>query len=68
MKLVNISPIETEELVYKLQKKWQSSRLPSCPKPGTNKTGFGQVKIMKEFAWVNRIFFKFGFRASRWKN
>jgi len=23
----------------------------------TSKTGFGQVKIMKEFAWMNRIFF-----------
>ena len=22
---------------------------PTCPKPGTSKTGFGQVKIMKEF-------------------
>jgi hypothetical protein len=21
----------------------------TCPKPGTSKTGFGQVKIMKEF-------------------
>jgi hypothetical protein len=33
-----------------------------------SKTGFGQVKIMKEFVWINRHFFsKFGFRASRWK-
>ena len=22
-------------------------------KPGTSKTGFGQVKIMKEFVWIN---------------
>ena len=24
---------------------------------GTSKTGFGQVKIMKEFVWINRFFF-----------
>ena len=23
-------------------------------KPGTSKTGFGQVKIIKEFSWINR--------------
>jgi hypothetical protein len=34
----------------------------------TSKTGFGQMKIMNEFVWVNGFFFsKFGFRASRWK-
>jgi hypothetical protein len=27
------------------------------PKPGRSKTGFGQVKIMKEFVWINRTFF-----------
>ena len=26
-------------------------------KPATSKTGFGQVKIMKEFVWMNRFFF-----------
>ena len=26
-------------------------------KPGTSKTGFGQVKIMNEFVWINIIFF-----------
>jgi hypothetical protein len=25
--------------------------------PRTNKTGFGQVKIMKEFVWINRNLF-----------
>ena len=35
----------------------QSSHKPTCQKPGTSKTGFGQVKIMKEFAWKNIIFF-----------
>ena len=25
--------------------------------PGTSKTGFGQVKIKKEFVWINRKFF-----------
>jgi hypothetical protein len=23
-------------------------------KPGTSKIGFGQVKIIKEFSWINR--------------
>ena len=33
----------------------------------TSKTGFGQMKIMNEFVWVNGFFFsEFGFRASRW--
>ena len=27
------------------------------PKPGTFKTGFGQVKIMNEFVWINRNFY-----------
>jgi hypothetical protein len=42
---------------------------PTCPKPGTSKTGFWQVKIMKEFVWINNYFFlyKFGFWANRWK-
>ena len=41
--------------------------LTHCVKPGTSKTGFGQVKIMKEFVWINIIFSsKFGFKASRW--
>jgi hypothetical protein len=26
--------------------------------PGTSKTGFGQVKIMEEFVWINTIFFQ----------
>jgi hypothetical protein len=30
---------------------------PLARKPGTSETGFGQVKIMKEFAWINRFFF-----------
>ena len=36
---------------------YQSSCYPTCPKPGTSKTGFRQVKIMKEFVWINRKFF-----------
>ena len=39
----------------------------TCPKTGTSKTGFVQVKIMKELAWINRKFSKFGFWTSRWK-
>jgi hypothetical protein len=40
----------------------QSSHSPFCPKPRTSKTGFGQVKIMKEFVWINRkIFLNLGF-------
>jgi hypothetical protein len=31
--------------------------LSHMPKAGTSKTGFGQVKIMKEFNWINIIFF-----------
>jgi hypothetical protein len=31
--------------------------LTHLPKPGTSKTGFGQVKIMKEFVWININFF-----------
>ena len=27
---------------------------PLVRSPGTSKTGFGQVKIMKEFVWINR--------------
>ena len=27
------------------------------PEVGTIKTGFGQVKIMKEFVWINRKIF-----------
>jgi len=34
--------------------------------PSTSKTGFRQVKIIKEFVWINR-FSKLGFRASRRK-
>ena len=42
---------------------------PLARKPGTSETGFGQVKIMKEFAWIKRFFFftRFGFCAGRWK-
>jgi hypothetical protein len=32
--------------------RWQSSRKTTCLKPGTSKTGFRQVKIMKEFVWT----------------
>jgi hypothetical protein len=32
---------------------------------GTSKTGFGQVKIMKEFFEYKENISKFGFRASR---
>jgi hypothetical protein len=35
----------------------QSSHQDTCPKPRTSKTGFGQVKIMKEFVLINRTFF-----------
>jgi hypothetical protein len=31
--------------------------LTTCPMPGTSKTGFGQVKIIKEFVWINIICF-----------
>jgi hypothetical protein len=30
------------------------------PKTRTSKTGFGQVKIMKEFAWINFLNLAFG--------
>ena len=39
---------------------------PLARSPGTSKTGFRHVKIMKEFVWVENLS-KFGFRASRWK-
>ena len=35
----------------------QSLHKPTCPKHWRSKTGFGLVKIMKEFAWINRFFF-----------
>jgi len=31
--------------------------LTTCPKLWTSKTGFGQVKVMKEFVCINIIFF-----------
>jgi hypothetical protein len=31
--------------------------LTHLPDPGTSKTGFGQVKIMKEFVLINSIIF-----------
>ena len=34
--------------------------------PEAGKTGFGQVKIMKEFFEYKENISKFGFRASRW--
>ena len=38
---------------------------PTFRKPWTSNTGFIDVKIMKEFAWIITIFFsKYGFRAS----
>jgi hypothetical protein len=38
------------------------------PETRTSKTGFGQVKNIKEFVLINIIFFsKFGFQASRWQ-
>ena len=41
----------------------------TCPMPGTSKTGFGQVKIMKEFVWINRFFFlNMGFEQVGEKN
>ena len=35
--------------LYKYHMSMQSSHYSTCPKPGTSKTGFGQMKIMKEF-------------------
>ena len=32
----------------------QYSHKPNCPKSGTSKKGFGQVKIMKKIVWINR--------------
>ena len=57
------------DLWYKLNRFKLNSSLHANPnpKPGTRKTGFGQVKSMKEFVWINRNFSTFGFRASRWK-
>jgi hypothetical protein len=37
----------------------QSLRWPTFLKPRTSKAGFKQVKIMKEFVWMNIIFFIF---------
>jgi hypothetical protein len=37
--------------------------LDACPKPGKSRTGFGQVKIMKEFIRMNRNFSIFGFQV-----
>ena len=57
-------------LINKMKKKNDTPQSPchfTCPKTGTSKTGFVQVKIMKEFAWINRKFSKFGFWTSRWK-
>jgi hypothetical protein len=34
---------------------------------GTSKTGFGQVKIMKNYVWINKFFSKFRFWPIRWK-
>ena len=61
--MFSYSALHTFPLAVKI-----SLRYPSCRKPGTSKTGFGQVKIMKEFVWINRKFSNFDFRASRWKN
>ena len=35
---------------------WLSHK-PTCSKLKTSKTGFGQVKIIKEFVWINIFFF-----------
>jgi hypothetical protein len=54
-------PLHTEITSWTVQKQGsecleQSSHKPTYPKPRRNKTRFEQVKIMKEFAWINRNF------------